>query len=207
MDSEITPNHFILSIRHELESVRVFRVGRRGEQVRSEFADLHCEQCGKIDEWTVLHRGIPDEVRVKQPLDFANSGEGMVIVSRKVVEILTNAAGNDVTFFPFQTGEYAVLWPLKTIEVDAKSPLNRKRHTPNQPVALRNIRCSNCDRPGMVTVRPEFGNYADDDKIVGLRAEGRGVNFMLVAHNQIGDLLKDGKVAGWRREKIVPFAY
>lgn len=85
--------------------------------LRSEYRDLACSKCGKIDEVQALERGLADGIEVPYDRDFSSSFELLPIVSLRMRNLLAGRA-DAVRYYrlPAAPGYFVavprlVLWP------------------------------------------------------------------------------------------------
>lgn len=60
--------------------------------LRTEYRDLACSKCGKIDELQALERGLADDIEVPYERDFSSSFELLPIVSLRMRNLLAGWA-------------------------------------------------------------------------------------------------------------------
>jgi hypothetical protein len=80
--------------------------------LRTDYQDLACAFCGKINELEAIARGLPRDISLSTNLDVVESFDHMLIISSRVKSILEEICDSDVVFHCFpSTGAYYLLMP------------------------------------------------------------------------------------------------
>ena len=57
-----------------------------GTRVRTEYEDLQCPQCLKVDEDQAILRGLPKSIVIRSTVDYLSSGDDFIVVSNRFVD-------------------------------------------------------------------------------------------------------------------------
>ena len=83
-----------------------------GVSLRSEYADLQCNKCLKVDELAAIERGIDADVSIHSRSDFLTSDDGLVAVSKRFRDSLASHNVSSVSFVSIPaSGNYFIMLP------------------------------------------------------------------------------------------------
>lgn len=157
--------------------------------MRDIYLDLRCSQCGKIDEFAALSRGISEDIVFpKKVPDFLRSGEDFTIVSdtmRRVLDGLDNVA---VRYFPFPSNaRFFVAFPDEMVLSEEN----------NKAFRVEGGCCSKCRRVSESVFGSELFPFRSDFVLGALLFE-RTTNVapMWIGCEKVVESLKQAKLKG-----------
>jgi hypothetical protein len=126
---------------------------QHGAIVLEQYADLRCDQCGKIDEITALRRGISERIVFPKKMpDFFSSEESIPVVSTEMRSVLESAAPARIEYFSFPSdSRFCVAFPEELIPVDQ---VNKAFRTEGY--------CNKCKRVTWCGLGTELFPFRDD---------------------------------------------
>lgn len=83
-----------------------------------EYFDLECPECGKMNIYPALQRGINTKIQIRKGKDASRTDDNVPIFNSRVKSLLESLAANQISFFPIPNGDYFAAWPLRTFQAD-----------------------------------------------------------------------------------------
>lgn len=160
-----------------------------GTKVRDTYVDLRCSQCGKIDEFAALDRGVAEGIVFPKKMpDFFSSNEDLDIVSENMRRFLDSLDKVKVRYFPFPSdSRFFVAFPDEMIPVTAD----------NKAFRVEGGWCPVCNRARECVIGSELHPLRSDFVLGALLFETvANVSPMWIVCEKVVDSLKQAKLKG-----------
>ncbi len=94
--------------------------------LRTQYNELQCKRCGKLDERTALASGISPDINIRTKTDLFSSYESLYLVSERLRKIIEANPDSNVSFYdiPGSSNVFAAL-PNRIYRPDPSSPTFR----------------------------------------------------------------------------------